>query len=258
MEITRLGQELQKTGIIAEKSMRNTLDCLERFDSIIKKYETAKYRVVGTNALREAANSREFIEKAWADLGIKIDIISGDDEAWLSYHGVHNKNPFIHNPLVIDLGGGSTEFICKNEAVNLVKSIPLGAVKATEKNLSLEDMLFILNDLAPWRDRISRLSAVFCGGTATTLAAIHLQMKNYDPDLINGQVLLYHQIELLYHQLQGLPLEQRKEIIGLQPERADIICAGVLFVLAIMKYLHKDQIVVSDADLLEGIISTLV
>lgn len=258
MVITRIGQELQKTGMIAETPMRNTLTCLDRFRSALQKYGVTKYRVVGTNALREADNSREFIDKAWTDVGIRIDVISGEEEARLSYQGVKNKLPFMHNPLVIDLGGGSTEFICKTETVNLVRSIPLGAVKAAEKSLSLDEMLSILNDLAPWRDRITGIPAVFCGGTATTLAAVNLQMKDYDPDLINGQMLLYREIELIYQRLNELPLEQRKKTIGLQPERADIICAGILFILAIMKYLPKDQITISNADLLEGIIADLV
>jgi len=256
--ITRIGQRLQQTGQIAEKPLQDTLACLKHFQAVMQSYGVSKYRIVGTNALREAENSRELIAEARDALGLNIEIISGEEEAWLSYKGVRDKMPYLTAPLVIDLGGGSTEFIYNTESVALLKSIPWGAVKATEKALSFAEMLSLLGELAPWRSLLAGVTTVFCGGTATTLAAVSLKLEQYDPDLINGYLLFYDDIGRIYKQLNQMPLEQRKQVTGLQPQRADIICQGILFIMAIMHYLEQERIIVSDADLLEGIISSLI
>lgn len=255
--ITRIGQNLQQTGKIADKPLQDTLECLNNFNKVMQSYGVAKYRIVGTNAVREAENSAELVARAQLSLGLNVEVISGEEEAWLSYEGVRGKMPYLTEPLVIDLGGGSTEFIYKTESVALLRSIPWGAVKVTEKDLSLDEMSMLLCELNPWRSLLTGLTPVFCGGTATTLAAISLKMQQYDPDLINGYLLSYHHIDILYNQLNKVPLEQRNNITGLQSGRADIICKGILFIMAIMNYLYQDQIMVSDADLLEGIITSL-
>ncbi|SHG43811.1 exopolyphosphatase / guanosine-5'-triphosphate,3'-diphosphate pyrophosphatase [Thermosyntropha lipolytica DSM 11003] len=248
---TRLGENLLQTGEIGEKAIERTSKALAEFKKILQEYGVLNYRAVATSALREAANQRQVVEAILSTCGIEIEVISGEEEAYLSYLGVKKGLGLKESPLVVDLGGGSTEFILGR---SFMLSLPLGAVRATEGNMDFAMMKEVLTPLIEAKIDFSPYSLVMVGGTATTLVAIKLKLTAYDPGLVHGQVLHYEEIADIYKLLSSLSLEERKKLPGLQPERADIIPKGVQAVLAVMEVLKKDQIIVSEADLMEGML----
>jgi len=256
METTRVGEGVSQSGLINAEAMDRTLLCLGRFQEKIQAYGVGKYRVIATSAVREAGNSSEFTRRAREEQGMNVDIVSGEEEAALSYEGVIGSLSFSTSPLVVDLGGGSTEFICPQE--KLLLSIPLGAVRATEANMNAGQISEVLFPIGQIKQRFSQRPLVLVGGTASTLVAVKMGLEEYSADLVHGQILTKRDIGDLYHLLERMPLPLRRRLPGLQPERADIICQGALIVLMILEILGKDEIIVSDSDLLEGIIHSLI
>lgn len=251
LETTRLGENLLKTGEIGENALERTCRALNKFKKLLADYGTCRYRAVATSALREAKNRKQVLEAVLLACGIEVEVITGEEEAYLSYLGVEKGLSLEHPPLVADLGGGSTEFILGR---SFMLSLPLGAVRATEGNMDISMMKEVLKPLVNTGIDFSFYPLVMVGGTATTLAAIKLKLEEYSPSLVHGQVLHYEEILEIYRLLTSLSLEERKKLPGLQPSRADIIPKGVQAVLAIMEVLGKDRIIVSEADLMEGMI----
>lgn len=254
MEITRIGDNINSVPILQEEAIVRTLDCLRRFGQQLQGNSVQRYRAIATSAVRDAKNRDEFISRALLEAGMAIEIVSGEEEARLSYAGVKEGLHLNQEPLVVDLGGGSTEFICPKW--DLLLSIPAGAVRATEANMSAAQISAFLK-----RNGIMAIPAtlpvVFVGGTATSLVTIKKGLADYDPNLIHGEILTRGEVDDLYNLLEGMPPKLRRRLPGLQPERADIINKGVLTILVIMELLGKEEIIISESDLLEGIISTL-
>lgn len=251
---TRLGQGVDARRLLAPEAISRTISCLHEFKRMIKEDGVEWYRAVATSAVREAANQDEFIEMALRECGMKVDIIAGAEEADLSYRGVNCGLSRSDYPLVVDLGGGSCEFILSTEETNLSMSLPLGAVRATEAGYKTGDIVKILSPLLPYREKLKDHQLVFVGGTATTLVAVRLALPEYDTRMIHGQILSLNEVRDVYELLSSLPLKVRQRLPGLQPERADIIPAGALIVLEIMMFLGQVQIMVSESDILDGII----
>ncbi len=255
MEITRIGENIHSVTILQEEALVRTLECLRRFGRQMQDNHVERYRAIATSAVRDAKNRDEFVSRALLEAGMVIEIVSGEKEARLSYAGVKEGLQLNQEPLVIDLGGGSTEFICPER--DLLLSIPVGAVRATEADMSAAQISAFLK-----RDEImaiapATLPVVFVGGTATSLVTIKKGLADYDSDLIHGEILTRGEVGDLYNLLEGMPPQMRRRLPGLQPERADIINKGVLIILVIMELLGKAEILISESDLLEGIISTL-
>jgi len=251
---TRLGQGVDATKLLAPEAIERTIKCLREFVTIISDLKVESYRAVATSAVREAANRWEFVEQVYQECGVAVEVIDGGEEAALSYRGVNCGLPLDSSPLVVDLGGGSCEFILMAEENRLALSLPLGAVRATEAGYSSEDIRSILSPLLPYRDKYQDYPLVFVGGTATTLVAVRFAFPEYDPRLVHGQILTYQEVEDVFRLLVSLPLRLRQRLPGLQPERADIILAGAMIVLEVMKMLNRTQIVISETDILDGMI----
>lgn len=251
---TRLGQGVDARGLLAPEAISRTVSCLREFKQMIKEDGVEWYRAVATSAVREAANRDEFIEIALRECEMKVDIIDGAEEADLSYRGVICGLSLNDSPLVVDLGGGSCEFILSDGETDLSMSLPLGAVRATEAGYNAGEIVKRLSPLLPFREKLKVHPLVFVGGTATTLVAVRLALPEYDSRLVHGQTLSLNEIRDVYELLSSLPLKLRQRLPGLQPERADIIPAGALIVLEIMMFLGQGQIMVSESDILDGII----
>lgn len=251
---TRLGQGVDANKALAPEAIERTIQCLKEFVRINRELGVDWCRAVATSAVREAANRQGFIEQAYRECGLGIDVIDGEEEAALSYSGVISGICLDNPPLVADLGGGSCEFMARSGRDDLLFSLPLGAVRATEAGYSSDDIRARLSPLLSWRDQYRDCPLVFVGGTATTLAAIKLALPEYDCRLVHGHILTFSEVEDIYKLLISLPLEERRRLPGLQPERADIIPAGALIVLEIMQLLGRSRIVVSETDILDGII----
>ncbi|MBC8388244.1 MAG: Ppx/GppA family phosphatase [Actinobacteria bacterium] len=288
MQITRIGENLEKTGKISVNSTRKTLEVLSRFNHLIKEESVERIRAVGTRALRQASNNDWFLSDIYKKLGINIEIISGEEEAKLSLYGVirelginlirstiseDSKNSIDKNKniLVIDIGGGSTEFILstlKGQIIS-IESLNIGCVNLTEKFIGpdkpeldkLHNMeIFIRNKIKDVIEKIKENKFLFIiglAGTVTTIAAIDLKLVKYDRDKIHYHVLSLKKINQIYANLCDLDLEERKDVVGLEPERADIIIGGISILLEIMES-SGGKIIVSENDILDGIIYTMV
>jgi exopolyphosphatase/guanosine-5'-triphosphate,3'-diphosphate pyrophosphatase len=276
MIITRLGRGLEQNNIILDDSAVRTLDPVSDYCSLISSYDVKRYRAVGTSTLREASNSRWFVSYIYENSGIKIDIISGKEEASLSFHGAvrgigfNKEHP--GSILVVDIGGGSTEFILGSSSgsIRFTESINIGCVNLTEKFIrhstpdreNLTGMhRHIKDNLKKVTGMINRqrpISIIGVAGTITALAAIDLGLKKYDSVKIHQHVLSFRKIKEIYKKLCSLSLEERKKITGLNPKRADIIIGGTAIVIEVLKLLESTEIMTSEKDILDGIIYSLI
>ncbi len=281
MEITRLGKNLVPGGKILKQSASRTLKVLSGYKRLMEEHSAKRYKAVGTNAVRKASNRDWFISYIYRHSGIKIDVISGKEEARLSFRGAvrcMDVKPSSLNTetqgsiLVVDVGGGSSEFILGDGDCNLklVESIDMGCVSLTEKFLgsSIPDApslnrlhQYISDRLKETIGRINQhrsLSVIGVAGTITTLAAIDLKLKTYDSEKIHRHILSPGRIESLYKNLCSLSLKERKKVTGLEPGRADIIIGGAAIFLTVLIMLGGKGIMASERDILDGIIYSMV
>jgi exopolyphosphatase/guanosine-5'-triphosphate,3'-diphosphate pyrophosphatase len=252
IETTRIGAGLTQTGKISKEAAEHSWRWMEKIQLLMKAYDVQHYRAVATSAVREASNGKTFVEEATRRSRMLVEIISGEEEAKLSYIGVEKGLQLDHFPLVVDLGGGSTEFICNEQ--DFVISLPVGAVRITESKMSTGDIARRLQPVQAMQSRFDEYPLVMVGGTASTLASIKLGLEIYDSGKVHGHHVTRQEIADIYQLLERTPLPLRKKLPGLQPERADIIISGVLITLLIMDMLKKTEIIVSDSDLLQGVI----
>ena len=270
-EITRLGEGLSQERKIAEKAEKRTLDLLVRYQEVIARYAPLRLEVVGTAALREATNAKDLLRQIEEALGWRVRILSPEEEAYLTLLGVRSGPiPLPKLWMLLDIGGCSTE-LAQAEGVQMKRaiSLPWGAVGIHEEFIpedppapkSIKVLLASLRErlgpsLSPFLPLTNHL-LVGTAGTITTLAAIHLGLKEYDAEGINGLSLTQIQIREIFDRLRQMPLGQRREVPGLEAPRADIILAGTAILLAVMEGLGRDRIVVSDGGLREGILVSL-
>ncbi len=252
IETTRIGAGLSQTGRISQEAAQRSWQWLNKIQPILHAYDVRGYRAVATSAVREAANGQAFVEEAARQSNMMVEIISGEEEARLSYIGVEKGLQLDHQPLVADLGGGSTEFICIYQ--DLAISLPVGAVRATEIQMSAADIADLLRPIQTMQARFMEYPLVMVGGTASSIASVKLGLDVYDSEKVHGHHVTLQEAADIYQLLERTPLALRRRLPGLQPERADIINAGVLITILIMELLKKPEIIVSDSDLLQGII----
>jgi len=258
LRTTRIGEGITSTGILGKAPIERTIKALQEYLQLIKQYKVERYRIVATSAVREAANAAFFLEQAYRSTGMEVEIISGAEEARLNYLGVcHSVSPQ-GTGIIIDIGGGSTEFTYLPPKGKLDElcchSIPLGAVRLTEQPRLLSELLLPMKVVL---DEIKLLPDPFyigVGGTITTIAAVCQELGVYDPQLVHGYTLSRDDVEIIMFLLAAKNNEERKRVPGLQPERADIIVAGVTILWSVLRYLEASSLVVSEADLLYGII----
>ena len=264
-EITRLGEGLEKTGDIGSDAMERTVSAIYAMVEEARKTDVAKIAAVGTMGMRTAHNSQQFIDAVEQRCGVKIEVISGDEEGRLAYIAVKSGLGLAEGSLAIfDTGGGSSQFTFGHGAVVQERfSVNVGAVRYTEKyGLSgvvssgqLQGALSaIAADLKRLDGRASPDALVGMGGAITNIAAVKHSLAKYDPNVIQGSVIdraeVVRQIELY----RTKSLDDRRTIIGLQPKRADVILAGVCIVKTVMDKLQKDTLSVSDRGLRHGLL----
>jgi exopolyphosphatase/guanosine-5'-triphosphate,3'-diphosphate pyrophosphatase len=264
-ETTRLGRGLQRGGELDPLSVKKSIAALKRFCSLCEQEGVLEIACVGTNALRMAQDADQFIRQVHEECGISPRIISEEEEARLSYLSVQKDLLMPQDAVVMDVGGGSTEFIFRHRDGSSdplkIFSLPLGAVSLTEQ--------FLLHD-PPSRDEIKKLQAeidktlhripsdlrgelVGIGGTAVTLVAIHLRQDAFDGEKVHGLHLTINELRGQVKELREKDLATRKLINGLPPNRADIILAGAMIILATMDKLKKDAIHISSHGLRYGL-----
>lgn len=268
--ITRLGGGFSRIErLISEDAVERALVVLQGFSRILKRYEVDRVRAVATSVVREALNGHDFMSRVKKEAGIEIELVSGEEEAELTVQGVLKSLPSVSKlSLIFDVGGGSTEYAYVGEGMILsLTSTSLGVVHLAEKYLKRdipteleiraisEDIEDVLSDELSLTSKFTddHLSLIGTAGTPTTLAAVELGLNEYDPNVVNGFVLRREAVLGIFQTLVGIPREERLHIKGIERGREDIIIPGTLIVLKTMERVCKDEIVVSDGGLLEGI-----
>ncbi|MDI3522187.1 MAG: exopolyphosphatase / guanosine-5-triphosphate,3-diphosphate pyrophosphatase [Bacillota bacterium] len=261
---TRLGEGIGSSNVLKRPAQARTAAAVARFLEAARAEGAVRVRLFATSATREAANRAEFLARVKALTGLCPEVLSGADEARLSYLGAARALGLTGLVLVLDVGGGSTELIWgEGEKLHAVESLKVGAVRLTEAYLrsdpptpaqlaALEQQVHAA--LAPlaarWRGRTGQAVAV--GGTATTLAAMTQALTVYDPRKVHGFYLTAAQVESLAVKLARLTVKERRKLPGLPPGRADIIVAGAAILALTVQDLTLPGLTVSAADLLLG------
>jgi len=269
--ITRLGGGFSKETI-SEEAISRAIPTLKGFSRLLEEYRVKRVRAVATSVVREASNKFDFLKRVENETGIGVEVISWEEEARLTALGVLNS---VEVPtkygLILDIGGGSTEYtLVERSKILRLKSTSLGVVHLTErylrddppseldiKLLSLE-VEKVISDELTWTSFDDPITLIATAGTPTTLAAMELELKQYDPDLVNGFILKKHAVLNILKKLLKLPAEERLKIPGLQKGREDIILSGIVILFKTMEKFSKDKVLVSDGGLLEGVASGLI
>ncbi len=267
-EIAGLGRGVDQTGLIGAAGEEQCGRILEHYRDHCLNLGVEQIFAVGTSALRDARNSAEVRARLGARLGCEIRVISGAEEAAYSFLAVQRGLSLTGELLVIDIGGGSTEFI-RGNAQGLVSavSVDVGSVRLTERFLHSDPVgsaeVTVLQDaveraLAPLRERCLAadvgLTLVGIAGTFTTLAAVEKRLERYSHTAVHGSRLSLAEVRRQIRLFQGKSIAQRQRIEGLDPKRADVILAGACMIERIMNLFHADSVVVSDQGVRYGLL----
>lgn len=263
-EIVRLGEGISVTGRLSQAAIERALGVLKRYKRLCVAFQVDLVIPVATSAVREASNREEFLAAVKKETGWDVRVISGDEEARLTYlgvkHGLNIKEPFV----VFDIGGGSTEYICVCGKLK-IKSLPIGVVKLTEDYIKhdppldgeLEKLRKVvrgfLNELGDFEQCKKRV-VVGTAGTATTLAAIDLGLEEYDVQKVHGYKLSLDRIEGIYHRLRSIPSSERLKIPGMEKGREDLIISGIIITIETLNFFESNFMIVSEWGIREGVI----
>jgi len=273
-KITRLAEGINQFRILRDDRIEASVTVLKEFSSIIERNSVKTVSAVATSALREAFNAKVFIERVHADTGISINVIEGEKEAELTLKGMLSSFTDLpqnncHSILIIDIGGGSTEWILCNEKNPVAMgSIPIGVIKLLE-NCIKTDPVSEADISALNREIISSLEILkksirnqidkktcFIGtaGTFSTLASIDLNLEVYSREKMHLHRIPLNRLLDIRDRLAALPVKERMNVSGLEPDRADLIIPGIQFTINIMESLSFDELTVSEYGLLEGVL----
>jgi exopolyphosphatase / guanosine-5'-triphosphate,3'-diphosphate pyrophosphatase len=264
-EITRLGEGLSETGVLEPEPMERTIVAIAAMADEARRSGTDDIAAVGTAGLRLAPNSAAFVTAVQARCGVEVEVISGEEEARLAYLAAKSGLGLTQGSLVVfDTGGGSSQFTFGHgEHVDESFSVDVGAVRFTERyglgGRVSEDVLAaaldaIAADLAPLDGRPRPAELVAVGGAATNLAAVKHELATYEPDVVQGTVLELAEIDRQIDLDRTRTAEERRNIVGLQPKRADVILAGACIVRTVIAKLGRESAVVSDRGLRHGLL----
>ena len=257
---TRLAANIDKTGILAEEPFNKSINVLAGFRKALDKYNVEKIKTVATSAVREAANGKEFINAA-KNSGIEISIISGKEEGMLEYLGVCSGFDAGRQPLILDVGGGSSEIIYMQDNNELhTESHKIGVVKMADMFYFQKSSTEILEKCSAYiKDFFKNITIpsniqnfIATAGTATTLAAIDMEMTEYDYNKVNGYKITKEKVIEILNKVYSTPYNKRLEIKGMDKGREDLIIPGILIILEILKKTNLNIITVSDFGLREG------
>jgi exopolyphosphatase/guanosine-5'-triphosphate,3'-diphosphate pyrophosphatase len=263
--ITKLGEHIKSQQRLSEGSIERTMEALRDFVLTINEHKVQRVHAVATSAVREADNPEDLTKKA-EELGLRIEIIDGDTEAGLIYDGVTSGIDIEGKKvLMFDIGGGSTEFIYSDpERGKSGISVPIGVVKMAEmydfkKVVNMEHMDRMRIPLFSTLDQVLRTldckPEVLIGsaGTPTTLAAIDMNMAEYDQEKVNGYIISIEKIKEHFDMLCSLTSEERLNVVGMEKGREEVIIPGVLITGELMNMTGIYDLQVSDYGLREGL-----
>ena len=274
-EPTRLGRSASEKGQLDDESMERTITALRTFKQIAAGYQATSLRTIATCAVREARNGPEFCRRVREQVGLEVEVISGDREARLAFSSVQNAFDLSgKNVIVADIGGGSTEVVFATG--NLVESIfstPLGAVRLTEQ-FALGDGAVaetFQRDIARMEEEVTLCLKkrttrplfaphflVGCGGTFTTLAELVMASKKEVDIPVAGYKVSHAEVRHLLDRLIKMPLRSRRSMAGMTPDRADIILAGLSIIDALMKRFRVNTLVIHTRGVRDGLVREMI
>jgi exopolyphosphatase/guanosine-5'-triphosphate,3'-diphosphate pyrophosphatase len=264
-EVTRLGEGLDRTGDLHEEPLARTVDAIADMAEEASSESVVATVAVGTAGLRIAGNSESFVEAVRERTGLEVEVISGDEEARLAYVAVTSDLRLGDGSLVLfDTGGGSSQFTFGHGSeVQERFSVDVGAVRFTEQfgldgKVPVERLAEALNAIAIDLERLDGRPApdelVGIGGAVTNLAAVEHELETYDPNVVRGTVLARSEVDRQIELYRTRMADERREIPGLQPKRAEVILAGACVVRTVLEKLSRDSLTVSDRGLRHGLL----
>ena len=268
MTITSLGRGVDETGLLAADAIERVREALVKYRTLMDGYELAGVRMTATSAARDAANRDEFFSVAEAAVGVTPELLSGQEEAELSFIGATAELDPLDGPfLVFDIGGGSTEFAIGSDHMDGGMSTDMGSVRFTEKYVHSdpplpEELLACLSVAEAHIDDVVRsvpgmseaLQLVGLAGTVSTAAAVELGLAEYDRNQVHHFRLERAAIEDVFRTLVTESRADRMHNPGLEPGRVDTIVGGMCILARIVRYFGADDVLVSEADILDGLI----
>ena len=268
MEIVRLGEGVDSTGRFSDAALDRTFTACDSFAAEIRRCEAERLRFVATSASRDVSNRGAFVEGVRLRLGVEPEVVSGDEEAALSFAGATlglDRGLAPVPRLVVDIGGGSTEFVVGDAAPWSSISVDIGCVRMTERHLE-GDPPTPAQVSAAQRDidaAVSRaLDAVDAGrarslvglaGSVTTVAALAMRLPEYDPEALQGSVMSADDVREVTASLVAMPRSERAALPVMHPGRVDVIAGGAMILRSIVDAVGADSVVVSEHDILDGI-----
>lgn len=274
MTIVRLGQGVDRTGRLAPEALERTFAACREYAAVVKEHGAERLRFVATSASRDAENRDEFVRGVLDILGVEPEVISGDQEAEFSFTGAtkelkgsdHLARPY----LVVDIGGGSTEFVVGDDQVSAARSVDVGCVRMTERHLvrdgvvsdpptdaqiaamraDIEAALDLAEETVLLREA---RTLVGLAGSVTTVSAIAQELPEYDSQAIHHSRVSRDRVREITEWLLHSTHAERAAVPSMHPGRVDVIAAGALVLLSIMDRIGAEEVVVSEHDILDGI-----
>jgi exopolyphosphatase/guanosine-5'-triphosphate,3'-diphosphate pyrophosphatase len=268
-KITRLGEGLSNNKRLGNNAVDRTLKALTIYSECIKKYKCSKVIAVATSAVREALNGEEFVQRVKNKTGLCVKVISQEEEARLATVGIYlglREKP--KNAIIFDIGGGSSEYILTDNGPNPIKIVGLlmGIVHLTEKYiksdpvspLELQSLEKAVNKkltrVKQEFNHIHNIPLIGTAGTLTQFAALDLNLYPYDPVVVNGHKMSFTAVQKIFSELKSKTILERRSIKAMECGREDLIIAGGVILLESMKIFDKDEVIISDFGLREGLL----
>ena len=266
--VTRLGQGVDANGHLADEPMQRVFAALDQYRRAIDEHGATRVVGVLTSAVRDAANGPEFMERVRRDYGVDARTIRGDEEARLTFLGATSERDGDGDAgpvVVIDIGGGSTEFVVgSGRDVSFHVSTQAGVVRQSERHIAsdpprgeeldelAEEVRGIIEAEVPAEVRRSVTGAIAVAGTATSLAAIDQELDPYDPERVHGYRLSLARCQAILDRLAAMTDDERRHVTGLHPDRAPTIVAGAVLLIQALRAFDLDAAEVSEHDILRG------
>ena len=268
MRVVRLGEGVDRTGRLADAALARTFAAIDEYAGVIADHRAGRIRFVATSATRDAVNREVFVDGVRARLGVEPEVVSGRQEAALSFAGAVRGLPQdrLRLPaLVVDIGGGSTEFVLGAAEPDFAASVDVGCVRMTERHLQadpptqaevraaaadIEAALAHAGRLVPMRDAAC---VVGLAGSVTTVAAMAMDLPEYDESVLHGAVVARGDVDRVTARLLAMTRAERARLPFMHPGRVDVIAGGALVLSLTLAFADAAEVVVSETDILDGI-----
>jgi exopolyphosphatase/guanosine-5'-triphosphate,3'-diphosphate pyrophosphatase len=263
--VTRLGRGVDLSGQLSSEAIEATCEVIADYVGICDEAGVEKIDAIATSAVRDAGNGAAFVAELRERFALSARVLDGEEEARLTYLGATAERASVESVLVIDIGGGSTELIIGHgDRIEFHTSLQAGVVRHTERHIAADppttvelealaaDVRSLIEAAVGNRPALGVAKGIAVAGTPTSLAAIELELDPYDPERVHGHVLSLPAIQHQLSRLAAAPLAERAEIVGLHPDRAPTIIAGVVILIEAMRAFDLEEIEVSEHDILYG------